>query len=203
MTMEMAYFSILSPPIYREASLYSLKPSNHQFNCSSSTFHHHIRFLKSSAKFKRESFHISYYSSPSLQNRCNSDAIDSTSDIWTDSQFVEVIGIGSRVDSILDFCLSSSSTSSSLRFWNVIRSESSRGQLRQRILEKDDCQNIAEAPLNQQLNSKAVVLVASAGYGDDYVTATDILRTIRSSGGLVVAVIVKPFSFEGQRRQDE
>lgn len=45
--------------------------------------------------------------------------------------------------------------------------------------------------------------MASAGYGDDYVTATDILRTIRSSGGLVVAVIVKPFSFEGQRRQDE
>ena len=45
--------------------------------------------------------------------------------------------------------------------------------------------------------------MASAGYGDDYVMAIDILRMIRSSGGLAVAVVVKPFSFEGQRRQDE
>lgn len=45
--------------------------------------------------------------------------------------------------------------------------------------------------------------MASAGYGDDCVIATDILRAIRSGGGLAVAVIMKPFSFEGQRRQDE
>ncbi|XP_021727938.1 protein ACCUMULATION AND REPLICATION OF CHLOROPLASTS 3-like [Chenopodium quinoa] len=205
--MEMANFSTLSPPTYKGASLRSLKPSNYPFNCSFYSIHHHIRFSKSSTKFKRKSFKISCsISSSSLKDNCrNSDAIcnDSITDVWADSQFVEVIGIGNRVDSVLDFCISSHSTSHSLRFWNVIRRDSLTGQLRQRVPEKDDYPNIAEAPLNQQLHSKAVVLVASAGYGDDHVTAIDTLRAIRSSGGLVIAVIVKPFSFEGQRRQDE
>lgn len=193
----MAILSTLSPPIYRGSSLYSLKPPNHTFNCSFS-FHNQIKFSKSSTRFKRKFLKIT-----SSLKHSDAKSNDSITDVWVDSQTVEVIGIGSRIDSVLDFCLSSSSTSPPLRFWNVIRRESSRGQLRQRVLEKDDYLNIAEAPLNQQLHSKAVVLVASAGYGDDYVTATDILRAIRSSGGLVVAVVVKPFSFEGQRRQDE
>lgn len=38
-------------------------------------------------------------------------------DIWGDSDFVEVIGIGSRKDAVLDFCLSSPFKSSSMRFW--------------------------------------------------------------------------------------
>jgi hypothetical protein len=45
--------------------------------------------------------------------------------------------------------------------------------------------------------------VASAGYGLDLMTAIDILKTIRSAYGFVVTIILKPFSFEGQRRQDE
>lgn len=200
----MANLSTLYSPTYRKVSLYSLKPSNYPFNCSS-FLHNHIRFLKSSTRFKRKTFRIICSSSSSLKDCSNTGANSNSdiTDIWTDSHFVEVVGIGSRVDSVLDFCLSSSSTLQSLRFWNVMKRESSRGQLHQRVLDKDDYSSIAEVPLNQQLRSKAVVLVASAGYGDDYVTATDILRTIRSSGGLVVAVIVKPFSFEGQRRQDE
>lgn len=114
-----------------------------------------------------------------------------------------MIGIGNRVDPVLDFCLRSPSHAQSLRFWNIIRSESSRGLLQQKSLGKDVHPNIVEAPLNEELYLKAVVLVASAGYGDDCVIATDILRAIRSGGGLAVAVIMKPFSFEGQRRQDE
>lgn len=38
-------------------------------------------------------------------------------DFWGDSEFVEVIGIGSRRDAILNFCLESQFESSSLRFW--------------------------------------------------------------------------------------
>ena len=45
--------------------------------------------------------------------------------------------------------------------------------------------------------------VASAGYGLDLITAIDILKAIRSANGFVVTIIMKPFSFEGQRRQDE
>ena len=45
--------------------------------------------------------------------------------------------------------------------------------------------------------------MASAGYGLDLITAIDILKTIRSANGFVVTIIMKPFSFEGQRRQDE
>ena len=45
--------------------------------------------------------------------------------------------------------------------------------------------------------------MASAGYGLDYFTAIDILKTVRSRNGFVVAICLRPFSFEGQRRQDE
>ncbi|CAA3019207.1 ACCUMULATION AND REPLICATION OF CHLOROPLASTS 3 isoform X2, partial [Olea europaea subsp. europaea] len=45
--------------------------------------------------------------------------------------------------------------------------------------------------------------VASAAYGSDHVTALDILRNIKSVNGFVVGVILKPFRFEGQKRQYE
>lgn len=45
--------------------------------------------------------------------------------------------------------------------------------------------------------------MASAGYGSDHITAIDILRTTRSANGLAIGVILKPFSFEGKRRQNE
>lgn len=38
-------------------------------------------------------------------------------DIWDDYEFVEVIGIGSRKEAVLDFCLESALRTSSLRFW--------------------------------------------------------------------------------------
>ncbi|MED6107547.1 hypothetical protein PIB30_015079 [Stylosanthes scabra] len=51
--------------------------------------------------------------------------------------------------------------------------------------------------------SKTIVLVASAGYGLDLTVAVDIFETVRSTDGLAVAIVLRPFSFEGLRRQDE
>lgn len=45
--------------------------------------------------------------------------------------------------------------------------------------------------------------MASAGYGLDHVTAIDLLKTVRCRNGFVVSIFLRPFSFEGQRRQDE
>ncbi|XP_065628233.1 protein ACCUMULATION AND REPLICATION OF CHLOROPLASTS 3, chloroplastic [Quercus suber] len=62
---------------------------------------------------------------------------------------------------------------------------------------------IVEAPLSVQSVPKPIILVASAGDEFDHVTAVDILRTINSANGFIVVIILKPFSFEGQKRQDE
>lgn len=70
-----------------------------------------------------------------------------------------MIGIGNRVDPVLDFCLRSPSHAQSLRFWNIIRSESLRGLLQLKSLGKDVRPNIVEAPLNEESYLKAVVLV--------------------------------------------
>ncbi|KAL6579559.1 hypothetical protein OROMI_009775 [Orobanche minor] len=50
---------------------------------------------------------------------------------------------------------------------------------------------------------KLLYLVASAAYGADHVTALEVLSNVTSGNGIVVGIIVKPFNFEGQRRQDE
>lgn len=128
---------------------------------------------------------------------------DNNGSIWEESGVVEVIGIGSRVDSVLDYCLGASSSSRSLRFWNIIVTESETGKLQQRLLGRDKNPELMEAPLYQQSCHKAVVLVATAGYDHDHTTAIDILRRVRSANGLVVAIILRPFDFEGRRRQDE
>lgn len=57
--------------------------------------------------------------------------------------------------------------------------------------------------LRRHLQRLLSLFVASAGYGMDHISAIDILKTIRSSNGFTVAIILKPFSFEGQRRRDE
>ncbi|XP_024193612.1 protein ACCUMULATION AND REPLICATION OF CHLOROPLASTS 3 isoform X2 [Rosa chinensis] len=57
--------------------------------------------------------------------------------------------------------------------------------------------------LQSRVQRLLYLFVASAGYGLDLMTAIDILKTIRSANGFVVTIIMKPFSFEGQRRQDE
>ncbi|KAJ1436280.1 Tubulin/FtsZ, GTPase domain superfamily [Sesbania bispinosa] len=119
------------------------------------------------------------------------------------SDFVEVISIGSRKDAVLDFCLNSPFQLSSLRFWNILMKESQEVQLQQRSFKKETCPGIVKAPVFMKSCSKTIVLVASAGYGLDHTVAVDIFETVRSTNGLTVAIILKPFSFEGLRRQDE
>ncbi|CAL5210142.1 unnamed protein product [Lathyrus oleraceus] len=121
----------------------------------------------------------------------------------TKSDFVEVIAIGGRKDAVLDFCLNSPFQLSSLRFWNVIVKDSQDVQLQQRPTKEEPCSGIVKAPVFMKSCSKTIVLVASAGYGSDHTVTVDIFETIRSTNGLTVAVVLKPFSFEGLRRKDE
>ncbi|KAJ0096254.1 hypothetical protein Patl1_15695 [Pistacia atlantica] len=121
----------------------------------------------------------------------------------SESEFVEVIGIGSRKDALLDFCLESPLRSSSLRFWNILMNDISDVRLRQRFLGQDLTPKIVEASLFLQSRSKAIILVASAGYGLDHIAVVEILKTIKSINGFAIAIVLKPFSFEGQRRIDE
>lgn len=51
--------------------------------------------------------------------------------------------------------------------------------------------------------SYSLVKVASAGYGLNDISALELLTSIKSDGGLVVAVLLMPFCFEGQRRRKE
>ena len=37
----------------------------------------------------------------------------------------------------------------------------------------------------------------------DLITATELLSAVKSAGGVSVAVLLKPFTFEGQRRLEE
>ena len=45
--------------------------------------------------------------------------------------------------------------------------------------------------------------MASAGLGEDHIAAMELLNSVKSAGGLAVAILLKPFSFEGQRRLKE
>ncbi|XP_039134994.1 protein ACCUMULATION AND REPLICATION OF CHLOROPLASTS 3 isoform X2 [Dioscorea cayenensis subsp. rotundata] len=60
-----------------------------------------------------------------------------------------------------------------------------------------------EYPLTLHPCPMAVILVASAGHGMDLITATELLSAVKSAGGLSVAILLKPFTFEGQRRLEE
>ncbi|XP_058090470.1 protein ACCUMULATION AND REPLICATION OF CHLOROPLASTS 3, chloroplastic isoform X1 [Magnolia sinica] len=124
-------------------------------------------------------------------------------DLWRDSDSVEVIGIGSRKDAVLDFCLESSFESTSMRFWTVHMRDSQKVQLLQRSLGKDTVLRNVEGLLSAQSYPRATILVASAGYSVDHVTALELLSVVKSAGGLAIAIVLKPFSFEGQRRQHE
>ncbi|XP_019452626.1 PREDICTED: protein ACCUMULATION AND REPLICATION OF CHLOROPLASTS 3 isoform X3 [Lupinus angustifolius] len=120
----------------------------------------------------------------------------------TKSDFIDVVGIGSRKDAVLDFCFNSKFQLASLRFWNILMKESQEAQLQQRPIE-EYCPRIVKAPIFMKSCSKTIVLVASAGYGLDHTVAVDIFDTVRSRNGLTVAIVLKPFNFEGLRRQEE
>ncbi|XP_047982282.1 protein ACCUMULATION AND REPLICATION OF CHLOROPLASTS 3, chloroplastic [Salvia hispanica] len=116
---------------------------------------------------------------------------------------VEVIMVGSRKDALLEFCSASPFLSPVLRFWNVLGQDSEQVQLQQRFTGKDSTPRTVEDFLAWHSSSKAVILVASAAYGSDHSTALEVLSNVKSGNGFVVGIIIKPFGFEGKRRQDE
>ncbi|CAJ1977610.1 unnamed protein product [Sphenostylis stenocarpa] len=81
--------------------------------------------------------------------------------------------------------------------------ESEEVQLQQRSIEEESHPRIVKAPVFLKSCSKTIVLVASAGYGLNHTVAADIFETVRSRNGLTVAIVIKPFRFEGFRRQNE
>ncbi|KAI0512352.1 hypothetical protein KFK09_012991 [Dendrobium nobile] len=117
---------------------------------------------------------------------------------------VDVIGIGSRKDSIIDFCLASPAVSASrFRFWTIYSRDQKKVQLLERCHSKDVFIRNVEFPLAPHSCLSATILVASAGHDLDQIAALDILCSVKSVGGLAIAIVLKPFSFEGQRRQKE
>ncbi|XP_059278682.1 protein ACCUMULATION AND REPLICATION OF CHLOROPLASTS 3, chloroplastic [Lycium ferocissimum] len=128
---------------------------------------------------------------------------ESLNNVWEENEFVEVFGIGSRKDALLEFCLASPSLSSALRFWNILVKDSEKVLLQEKLPTEGVSSRIVEVPSAINSCSKAVILVASAAYGTDHVPALDIIRRIKSSNGLAIGIILKPFSFEGRRRYDE
>ncbi|CAA7042701.1 unnamed protein product [Microthlaspi erraticum] len=119
------------------------------------------------------------------------------------SEFIEVVVIGSRKETIMDSCLDTPFPSLPLRFWSISR-ESSGGLVLQQRLNHEDNVSMTMNPAELiQSRPRAFILVASAGYGSDQVEAINILSAVRSEGSLAVAVLLKPFSFEGRKRLEE
>lgn len=122
----------------------------------------------------------------------------------SETEIVEVIGIGSRKEAVLDFCLESPLNTSSLRFWNILTKDSSPNvQMEQRFIGEDKASPPRILEPSMFLESRAVILLATAGYGTDHIAAIDILRMIKSKHKFTIAIILNPFSFEGKRRLDE
>ncbi|XP_031477561.1 protein ACCUMULATION AND REPLICATION OF CHLOROPLASTS 3, chloroplastic-like isoform X2 [Nymphaea colorata] len=120
-----------------------------------------------------------------------------------DAVLVEVVGIGSRKDALLDFCLESPFfDSTSVRFWTM-HMESGKVELHQKSIGKGLVQVSGEHLLSTRISSRALILVASSGYGSDIHSMISLLNSIKSLNFIVMGIILKPFSFEGKRRQSE
>jgi hypothetical protein len=118
-------------------------------------------------------------------------------------EFIEVLVIGSRKESIMDSCLDSPFPSLPLRFWSISKDSSGGLVLQQRLNHQDNALKTMNPIELLQSRPRAFILVASAGYGSDQVEAINILSAVRSGGNLAVAVLLKPFSFEGRKRLEE
>ncbi|CAN6218677.1 unnamed protein product [Urochloa humidicola] len=117
---------------------------------------------------------------------------------------VEVVGVGSRKDAVIDFCLGSRTLSSTpIRFWTVHVMDNSRVQLIQKGHGTDAVFRDLEPPLFLHPCPPAVILVSSAGQDADHITAMELLSAVKSAGNLAASIFLKPFCFEGQRRQVE
>eukprot|EP01018_Ginkgo_biloba_P031478 Gb_30424 [translate_table: standard] len=124
---------------------------------------------------------------------------------------VKVVGLGSRRNDVLDFCLSSPLISSSVEFWTMHSGESDNVQIFQKVTGnllssvEGATSDVLEDELakHQLCLGSAIVLVAGTGFGSDDKAAAELLKAAKSNGGLAVSIITKPFSFEGARRQNE
>ncbi|KAJ4960213.1 hypothetical protein NE237_020123 [Protea cynaroides] len=148
-------------------------------------------------------FSIRFEQDWTLKCHLNDESTSDCDNIWGDStKSIEVIAIGSRKDAVIDFCLESPFQSSSPRFWNIILKDSVNMQLLQRSIGGIVLRNV-EGSISMHSCPRVLVLVASAGYGLDHITAVELLKTVKSANGLAVGIILEPFNFEGQRRQEE
>ncbi|XP_066390689.1 protein ACCUMULATION AND REPLICATION OF CHLOROPLASTS 3, chloroplastic-like isoform X3 [Miscanthus floridulus] len=117
---------------------------------------------------------------------------------------VAVVGVGSRKDAVIDFCLGSRTLSSTpIRFWTVHVIDNSKVQLIQKGHGTDAVFRDLEPPLFLHLCPPAVILVSSVGQDADHITAMELLSAVKSAGNLAASIFLKPFCFEGQRRQVE
>nr|XP_016432427.1 PREDICTED: protein ACCUMULATION AND REPLICATION OF CHLOROPLASTS 3-like isoform X2 [Nicotiana tabacum] len=190
---------------FSRGSLCALSPTN-SFN-SRSFPHQRIRIkVKCSPEPMRAETNSNFISRDSQKcegNRENDMQGEGLKNVWEETEFVEVFGIGSRKDALLDFCLASPCLSSALRFWNILMKDSEKVLLQEKLPTEDVSSRIMEVPSAINSCPKAVILVASAAYGTDHVPALDIIRRLKSRNGLVIGIILKPFSFEGRRRYNE
>ncbi|PNT65114.1 hypothetical protein BRADI_4g37530v3 [Brachypodium distachyon] len=117
---------------------------------------------------------------------------------------VEVVGVGSRKDAVIDFCLGSRTLSSTpIRFWTVHVTDNSEVQLIQRSHGTETVVRDLEHPVSLQPCPPAIILVASAGQDADQTAALELLSAVKSADKLAASIFLKPFCFEGQRRQVE
>lgn len=106
-------------PLSRPSSL----SSPHSINPFFFFFFYNKTFTKSNLRLRRSSTSRNSNSKQFLRISMSSERkecvgeLNVGDDIWGDSESVEVIGIGSRKDAVLDFCLDSPFKSSSMRFW--------------------------------------------------------------------------------------
>ncbi|KAK1632787.1 hypothetical protein QYE76_007102 [Lolium multiflorum] len=116
---------------------------------------------------------------------------------------VEVVGVGSRKDAVIDFCLGSRTLSSTpIRFWTV-HADNSEVQFIQRRHGAEAVVRDLEPPLSLHPCPPALIIVASAGQEADQVAALELLSAAKSADNLAASIFLKPFCFEGQRRQVE
>lgn len=113
--MELQVFSSFCPSSRFLPSLSSSPPS-------ASVLLLHRRLID--LRFRTGSVHRRRYRtavrSPTPSGCGQTETAESSGEFWTDSKAVEVIGIGSRKDAVLTFCLDSPFQSLSLRFWLAI-----------------------------------------------------------------------------------
>ncbi|XP_057841812.2 protein ACCUMULATION AND REPLICATION OF CHLOROPLASTS 3, chloroplastic isoform X2 [Cryptomeria japonica] len=124
---------------------------------------------------------------------------------------LKVVGLGSKRNAILDFCLDSPLLqSSSVEFWTTGSGSSEKVQRFRQITGKPSfpiegaIEEVMDLLVENSMSlGSIIVLVAGTGFNSDDKAATKLLGAIKSNGGLAVSIIMKPFSFEGERRKNQ